>query len=479
MSESGVRESLQLQSRFAALTASDPTPAFAIKSLLHPLLAVGSLVAALTIWGQRFDGPYLMLAVLAFVAAAELLKITNRGNAAAQTHPAWALLQLGLRWGLFVTFLGVLLHVSQLDHLVQPRVLMTWAVITPLALWFGERTLHRLLTRAASQAGPTRKAVILGLTELGLRLKRQLEHDPLLHIKVVGFFDERSPDRLPAEGHLSLLGSADELQSYVRREDIKLVYITLPVAPRPKVLELIDALQDSTASIYFVPDMFTCDLIQARLDVIGGIPIVAVRESPFYGAGAIAKRMTDVFLAVPLLLLAAPLLLVVAAGVRISSPGPVLFRQRRYGLDGREIVVYKFRSLSVIEDGRTEYTQVRRGDRRLTPFGAFIRRTSLDELPQLFNVLEGSLSLVGPRPHAIAVNEQFRKLIPGYMLRHKVKPGITGLAQVKGFRGGDDLPSMKQRIQCDLDYLRNWSLTMDLQIILRTVALVWRDRRAY
>jgi putative colanic acid biosysnthesis UDP-glucose lipid carrier transferase len=479
MSEVGVGETLQLQSRFAALTASDPTPAFVIKSLLHPLLAVGSLGAAVSIWGQRFDGPYLMLAVLAFVAAAELLKLANRANAAAQSHPARALLRLALRWGLFVAFLGVLLHVSQMDHLVQPRVLLTWAAITPLALWFGEQTVHRLLTRATSQAGPTRKAVILGLTELGLRLKRQLEHDPLLHIKVVGFFDERSPNRLPAEGHSSLLGSADELKDYVRREDIKLVYITLPVAPRPKVLELIDALQDSTASIYFVPDMFTCDLIQARLDVIGGIPIVAVRESPFYGAGAIAKRMTDVFLAVPLLLLAAPLLLVVAAGVRLDSPGPVLFKQRRYGLDGREIVVYKFRSLSVTEDGRTEYTQVTRGDLRLTRFGAFIRRTSLDELPQLFNVLEGTLSLVGPRPHAIAVNEQFRKLIPGYMLRHKVKPGITGLAQVKGFRGGDDLPSMKQRIQCDLDYLRNWSLTMDLQIILQTVALVWRDRRAY
>ena len=368
MSEVGVRESLQLQTRFAALTASDPTPAFAVKSLLHPLLAIGSLIAALSIWGQRFDGPYLMLAVFAFVAAADLLKVADRGGAVAHWHPAPALLHLGLRWGLFVAFLGVLLHVSELDHLVQTRVLVTWAFVTPLALWFGEQTVHRLLTHATSQAGPTRKAVILGLTELGLRLKRQLEHDPLLHIKVLGFFDERSPDRLPADGLSALLGSADELKDYVRREDIKLVYITLPVAPRPKVLELIDALQDSIASIYFVPDMFTCDLIQARLDVIGGIPIVAVRESPFYGAGAIAKRMTDVFLAVPLLLLAAPLLLAVAAGVRLSSPGPVLFKQRRYGLDGREIVVYKFRSLSVTEDGRSEYTQVTRGDVRLTRF---------------------------------------------------------------------------------------------------------------
>lgn len=479
MAEGGVEEILHLQTRFAALTASDSSPTFAIKSLLRPIVAVACLILTLGAWRQPFYGPYLLLAVLAFFAAADFLKISDWPPHNARSLPLRGLFRLALRWMAIVLFLFLLVQVADLGHLIQFRVLLTWAIVTPVALWFGDGAVHKLLYNATTRRDASRKAVILGLTELGLRLKRQLEHDPLLHIKVVGFFDERSPDRLPAEGHLSLLGSADELQSYVRREDIKLVYITLPVAPRPKVLELIDALQDSTASIYFVPDMFTCDLIQARLDVIGGIPIVAVRESPFYGAGAIAKRMTDVFLAVPLLLLAAPLLLVVAAGVRLGSPGPVLFKQRRYGLDGREIVVYKFRSLSVTEDGRTEYTQVTRGDLRLTPFGAFIRRTSLDELPQLFNVLEGTLSLVGPRPHAIAVNEQFRKLIPGYMLRHKVKPGITGLAQVNGFRGGDDLPSMKQRIQCDLDYLRNWSLAMDLQIILKTVALVWRDRRAY
>ncbi len=166
-------------------------------------------------------------------------------------------------------------------------------------------------------------------------------------------------------------------------------------------------------------------------------------------------------------------------GVRRSGPGPVIFRQRRYGLDGKEIVVYKFRSMTVTEDGDHTYTQVIRNDSRVTAFGAFIRKTSLDELPQLFNVLEGSMSLVGPRPHAVAVNEQYRRLISGYMVRHKVKPGITGWAQVNGFRGGDDLESMQRRVAADLEYLRNWSLGLDIAILLRTLTLVWADRRAF
>jgi putative colanic acid biosynthesis UDP-glucose lipid carrier transferase len=479
MADGGVHERLQLQSRFAALTASDLSSTFAIKSLLHPIVAVACLLGSLALWGERLYGPYFLLAVLAFFAAADFLNIADHRPWCAAPLSIDSLLQIAVRWILVVGFLWLLLHVSDLGDLVHGRVLVTWALVTPVALWLGEIAAHRALYRASSISDTPRKADILGLTELGLRLKQQLEHDPLLRITVAGFFDERSPDRLPIAGLDSLLGKPANLPEYVLREDIKVVYITLPMAPAPKVLELLNALQDSTASIYFVPDMFTCDLIQARLDIIGGIPIVAVRESPFYGARAIAKRLSDIALALLLLLLASPLLLWTAIGVRLSSPGPVLFKQRRYGLDGREIIIYKFRSLCVVEDGASEYTQVTRNDARVTPFGAFIRRMSLDELPQLFNVLEGSLSIVGPRPHAIAVNEQFRKLIPGYMMRHKVKPGITGLAQVNGYRGGDDLPSMKKRIQCDLDYLRNWSLALDLAIILKTVALVWRDRRAY
>jgi putative colanic acid biosysnthesis UDP-glucose lipid carrier transferase len=242
---------------------------------------------------------------------------------------------------------------------------------------------------------------------------------------------------------------------------------------------LLDALRDSTVSVYFVPNLVAFQTVQARFDVIGGMPVVAVCESPFFGANSIAKRLFDLLVAAMLIVLFAPLLPFVAAGIRLSSPGPIVFKQRRYGLDGHEIMIYKFRSMTVTEDGQQQYRQVTRGDNRVTPFGAWMRRLSLDELPQLFNVLGGSLSMVGPRPHAIAVNEQYRKLIPGYMVRHKVKPGITGWAQVNGYRGGDDLESMRKRVEFDMDYLRHWSLALDLAIVLRTATIVWQDKRAY
>ncbi len=321
--------------------------------------------------------------------------------------------------------------------------------------------------------------MIVGLTDVGRRLQRRLEADPLLRVEIMGYFDERNPARLTFGPGERLLGNIAALPRYVARQGIKAVYVTLPDTSEARFSQICSLLQDSTASIYIVPDLFTFDLMQARVNVIGGLPLLAVRESPFYGARAIVKRICDIVVAAALLLVATPLLLPVAIGVRLSSPGPVIFKQRRYGLDGEEIFIYKFRSMTVTEDGAAQYTQVTRGDERVTPFGAFIRRTSLDELPQLFNVLRGTLSLVGPRPHAIAVNEQYRRLIPGYMLRHKVKPGITGWAQVNGHRGGDDLESMSKRIQCDLEYLRHWSLALDVWIMLRTVGLVWRDSRAY
>jgi putative colanic acid biosynthesis UDP-glucose lipid carrier transferase len=207
--------------------------------------------------------------------------------------------------------------------------------------------------------------------------------------------------------------------------------------------------------------------------------VVAVCESPFYGGRGIAKRLSDIAISAVAIALLSPVMLAVAAAIRLTSPGPVVFRQKRYGLDGKEIVVYKFRSMTVTEDGNKSYTQVTRNDSRVTSVGSFIRATSIDELPQLFNVLEGTMSIVGPRPHAVAVNEQYRRLIPGYMLRHKVKPGITGWAQVNGFRGGDDIGSMRSRIEHDLEYLQHWSLTLDLMIILKTAMVVWNDRHAY
>jgi putative colanic acid biosynthesis UDP-glucose lipid carrier transferase len=221
------------------------------------------------------------------------------------------------------------------------------------------------------------------------------------------------------------------------------------------------------------------DLIQARIDDIDGMPIVAVCETPFSGYDGFVKGLSDFIFASLILCIISPILILLGIGVKLSSPGPVLFKQRRYGLDGHEIVVYKFRSMTVTEDGE-KVTQAKVNDIRVTRFGKFIRKTSLDELPQFINVLQGRMSIVGPRPHAISHNEMYRKLIKGYMVRHKVKPGITGWAQVNGFRGETEtVESMKARIDYDIDYLKRWSLGLDIKIILKTVLLVFKDSKAY
>jgi putative colanic acid biosynthesis UDP-glucose lipid carrier transferase len=243
--------------------------------------------------------------------------------------------------------------------------------------------------------------------------------------------------------------------------------------------DLLTELGDTTASVYYVPDVSGFDMIQQRTSEILGFPVVAMCETPFHGYRGLVKRLMDVTLASLGVVVLSPLLLGIAWLVRRSSPGPVLFRQRRYGLDGREILVYKFRTMTVTENGE-HVTQAARNDSRVTPIGRHLRRWSLDELPQLLNVIQGTMSLVGPRPHAVAHNEEYRKLIKRYMVRHKVLPGITGLAQVRGCRGETArVEDMERRVMYDLEYMRNWSPVLDLQILLATVVAVVRTDRAY
>jgi putative colanic acid biosynthesis UDP-glucose lipid carrier transferase len=260
---------------------------------------------------------------------------------------------------------------------------------------------------------------------------------------------------------------------------VREIYITLPLGSQPRIVELLEQIQGTTASLYFVPDVFGISIIQGRLQDINGVPVVGICETPFTGTNGLAKRVSDIVLSSVILLLIAPVMLAVAIGVKISSPGAIIFRQRRNGLDGEEIIVYKFRSMRAEEDGK-DIKQATKQDPRVTRFGAFIRRSSLDELPQFINVLQGRMSIVGPRPHAVAHNEEYRQLIKAYMVRHKVKPGITGWAQVNGMRGETDtIEKMKARVEYDLEYLRNWSLALDLQIIVRTAGLVIFDRHAF
>ena len=275
------------------------------------------------------------------------------------------------------------------------------------------------------------------------------------------------------------MGGVKDVTQFVKQEQVNVIYISLPITAQSRIHDLFDSLRDTTVSIYYLPDVFTFDLIQAKTLNMQGIPMIALCESPFDSISALTKRLYDFALSLLILLILSPLLLIIAVSIKLTSPGPILFQQRRYGLDGEEINVYKFRSMSVCENG-AKVTQATRNDPRITRVGAFLRRTSLDELPQFINVLQGRMSIVGPRPHAVAHNETYRKLIKGYMVRHKVLPGITGWAQVNGSRGETEtVEKMRKRIEYDLDYLRNWSVYLDFLIILRTVGAVINDKNAY
>jgi putative colanic acid biosynthesis UDP-glucose lipid carrier transferase len=298
-------------------------------------------------------------------------------------------------------------------------------------------------------------------------------------MKVVGFFDDRSAERLSASPNDRLLGRLPDLAAYVRTHKTEVIFIALPIRHISRVMDLMDQLRDTTVSIYYIPDIMVFDLIQARTGQIMGIPVVSMCETPFHGVPGVTKRVTDLVFSLLILVPIFPIMLLIALLIRLSSPGSVIFRQRRYGLDGREITIYKFRTMTVSDDGEM-IAQATKDDGRITRVGRMLRRYSLDELPQLFNVLQGRMSLVGPRPHAVAHNEEYRKLIKGYMVRHKVLPGITGLAQVNGCRGETArLEDMQARVNYDLDYLRHWSPMLDFKILILTALRLFVDERAY
>jgi len=455
----------------------DSAPAFLVKSLLYPLAAVASLALSLLICGRPFSKVDVLTAALAFLATSDLLGLVPLELNTSDRTSTRRFLAIAFRWLLVVALLWALMVASGLQRNFSSRVWLTWALVTPPVFWLSAMAARRAFKLAADgHSTRSRNAIIVGLNDLSRLLGKRLSEDRSNRIRVLGYFDERaSHTNRPGE----LLGDTSELSQFIADHEVGIVYVTWPMARERRILQLLEVLRDSTASVYFVPDVSIANVIQVRVALVNGIPVVGVCESPFYGMRGLQKRALDVTLSGLLMLLGAPVLVAIAIGVLLSSPGPILFSQRRYGLDGREFRVYKFRSMTVSEEGCSSFAAASRNDPRVTRFGAFIRRTSLDELPQLLNVFAGSMSLVGPRPHAVAMNEAYRRLISGYMLRHKVRPGITGWAQVNGSRGGNDLDSMRRRLELDLEYLRQWSLRLDLMILMRTVTLIWKDGQAY
>jgi putative colanic acid biosynthesis UDP-glucose lipid carrier transferase len=384
-------------------------------------------------------------------------------------------------WALtFVVLLSV--DYLLLNHANLPdNSQMTWFA-SVLAVLCGYRLLIRSVLHGLRRRGfNTRRVAIVGTGQVGERLAQSISSAPWMGLELLGFYDAQPQQMdLRANGRrVPVLGDLDQLIEDARASRIDKVYITLALGGQPHLHDLIKGLSDTTASVYLIPDVFMFELLHARSESINGLASISIFDSPMEGAWSLVKRVEDILLSSLILLLIALPLLLIAIAIKLTSAGPVLFRQRRYGLDGRPIMVWKFRSMSVQENGDV-VQQATRNDARVTPLGAFLRRTSLDELPQFFNVLRGDMSIVGPRPHAVAHNEQYRKQVSGYMLRHKVKPGITGWAQINGWRGETDtLDKMQKRVQYDLEYIEHWSVWLDLKIILLTLFKGFLNKNAF
>jgi putative colanic acid biosynthesis UDP-glucose lipid carrier transferase len=448
-----------------------------VEALAPPVISTGVLVASTQLLGIELTRPYVLLALFS-----SLLCFTLIRQETAQQHDVflsgWTIAtRVGLAWLGVVAILLLIGYATKVSATFSRRALFIWFIATPPLLMGTPILLRQCFRRVAVASGNARSVVIAGVNRVSRELANTIKQRPELGLEQQGFFDDRNRRRLGI-GRRELVGTLLELPEIARKRHIDVIFIALPYhLERTKAL--LNELRDTTASVYMIPDISFVDLIQARADDISGIPIIALCETPFQGWTGLKKRATDIVLTSLTLLIALPLMIAIACAIRFTSPGAVIFKQRRYGLDGEQITVYKFRTMTVAEDGAVVH-QVTENDPRVTPLGRFLRRHSLDELPQLLNVLQGRMSLVGPRPHAVAHNEQYRKVINGYMVRHKVAPGITGLAQINGCRGETaDVEEMRRRVDYDLDYLRHWSLALDLKILVKTVGVLLRSEKAY
>jgi len=384
-------------------------------------------------------------------------------------------------WALTIAGLVVIGAATKTTAMYSRLIMGLWFVLVP-AGFITWRMLHFWFMRHMHKKGKyIQNVAIAGAGRLGTHLARLIEERPMSGMRVCAFYDDNKPQgHRPLQGRdIEVKGTLDDLCDRAERGNVNMVYVTLPLRAEDRMKEIVKKLGEACTSVYVVPDIFLFDLLQSHWFSFCGLPVVSVYGSPHAGIDSWAKVVTDYILASLILLFISVPMLFIALGVKLSSSGPVLFKQRRYGIDGREIVVWKFRSMTVCEDGAV-VPQAGRNDRRVTRFGRFLRRTSLDELPQFINVLQGRMSVVGPRPHAVAHNEEYRHLIGDYMLRHKVKPGITGWAQVNGWRGETrELYQMEKRIEYDMQYIRNWSVWQDIKIVLLTILRGFCGEKAY
>lgn len=386
--------------------------------------------------------------------------------------------RIAAAWLLVMLSLAFIAFAAKTSDQFSRVWLFTWALSGWLLL-VGFRVLLRRILRTLRRHHLNRKRVLLiGAGEQGQKVYQRLHNESWTGLQVIGFLDNQQqhhPPQLPP-----IIGRIDEVATVCERTQVDEVWITLPLRDEQRVRAILNELRHSTVSIRYVPDLFSFQLLNSAMSEVGGLPVFDICTSPMDGINVAIKYVEDRMLAILILLLVSPLMLIIAAAIKIGSPGTVLFRQLRHGWGGKPIEIYKFRTMIEHQENGPGITQASRNDPRITRIGRLLRRSSLDELPQFINVLQGRMSIVGPRPHAVEHNEHYKQVVDSYMLRHKVKPGITGWAQINGWRGEtDSLDKMKKRVEYDLDYIEHWSLWLDLKIILLTVVRGFSGRNAY
>ncbi len=446
-----------------------------IKYWSKPAIAALALIACALGYSHHIEREHWALAVIVMIISRQVftpLRLLTTNSTRPLKPRAVRLLA---EWLAVIATLVALGYAFGLNERFPRPLIEAWFGVTLVALLVGDYCSVRVVARRGASR---HRHIVIGANEVGLELARRVAESAGPGT-FMGFFDFRSRERLPVRGREQFAGQCKDVAEFVRRHAVNAIYIALPMSNAPRIEALLNEFRDTTASIYFVPDVFAFDLVQARCVEINGMPLLSICDTPFHGMNAVKKRAMDIILSSATLLVTWPLMAVLAVAVKLSGPGPVLFKQRRYGLNGEEILVYKFRTMTVCEDGPV-VEQAKPKDTRITGVGRILRRTSLDELPQVINVLEGKMSFVGPRPHAVVHNELYRKLISGYMLRHKIRPGMTGWAQVHGLRGETTtVEQMRMRAQYDLDYLRNWTPWLDVKILFRTALIVMQGHNAH
>ena len=419
------------------------------------------------------------LSVAVFILLADSLGVYHANRSFRHSTGLGSILSA---WGLTLVTLLLLGYMTKTTVLFSRVSVTTWMLVTPLTLKLARTIGDILFGRVFRNVGNVKSICLVGTGAGAQHFFKGIRQAPELGLEIDGvyrFASDREDDIDSEAFEGVVLGNIESFIKDVKSGIYDEVYISLSIRAEPEIVYLVSILGDCSVPVYFVPDVLTASLMDAHVYNLNGIPVISVFDTSLDNLDIFIKRAEDIIISsIALTILCVPMLLI-ALVIKLTSPGTVIFKQRRYGLAGEPITIWKFRSMTSSDDG-DNVPQAKRSDPRVTPVGAFLRRTSLDELPQFINVLKGEMSVVGPRPHPVAHNELYRRDIKGYMLRHLVKPGITGWAQINGWRGETEtLEKMEMRIKYDLEYIKNWSLWFDLKIIMLTIPALIFGKNAY